>query len=180
MSRTGALVWFCLISSLQKLLSTDSCHTSRRSMLPKSSTASVRWPIGWWGRSSLMSRREATFRRKSISLTAQILLIQMMTRWWDRLNGFRTLEADLMPIWQQGTQEVWVRYYKGRQDLRSVAVRGSDQVEAISQDPNRSRAQEHQVTPCVPLVCRLVNSLGSWFMKEELKLVRKLLQPSTK
>ena len=40
-----------------------------------------------------MSRREATFRRKSISLTAQILLIQMMIRWWDRLNGFRTIRS---------------------------------------------------------------------------------------
>ena len=92
-----------------------------------------------------MSRREVTFRRKLILLIAQISPIPMMTRWWDRLNGFRTLEADLMPIWQQGTQEVWVRYYKGRQDLRSVAVRGSDQVEAISQDPNRSRAEKHKV-----------------------------------
>ena len=44
--RTGALVWFYLISSLQKLPSKDSCHISRRSMLPRSLTASVRWPIG--------------------------------------------------------------------------------------------------------------------------------------
>ena len=35
MSRIRASVWFCLISSLQKLLSKDSCHTSRRSTLPE-------------------------------------------------------------------------------------------------------------------------------------------------
>ena len=44
-SVVGALVWFYLISSLQKLLSKDSCDISRRSMLLKSSTASVRWLI---------------------------------------------------------------------------------------------------------------------------------------
>ena len=37
-----------------------------------------------------------------------------------------------MPVWQQGTRKVWVWYYKGWQDLRSIAVRGSDQVETIS------------------------------------------------
>src|SRR6185437_14651850 len=40
MLRTSALVWFYLISSLQRLYSKDSCHTSRKSMLPRSSTAS--------------------------------------------------------------------------------------------------------------------------------------------
>ena len=36
-----------------------------------------------------MSRRGATSRRKSILLTAQTVLIRMMIRWWDRLNGSR-------------------------------------------------------------------------------------------
>ena len=93
MSRTSALVWFCLISSLQKLLSKDSCHTSRRNTPPNSSTASVRWPTGWQGRQDLTSRREATSRKMLILLTAQILLTQMMTKWWDRLNRFRTIRS---------------------------------------------------------------------------------------
>ena len=93
MLRTGALVRFYLISSLQRLPSKDSCHTSRRSMLLKSSTTSVRWLTGWQGRQDHRSRRGATFRRKSISLTAQIVLIQMMIRWWDRLNGSRTTKS---------------------------------------------------------------------------------------
>ena len=93
MSRTGALVWFYLISSLQRLPSKDSCHTSRRSMLLRSSIASVRWPTGWQGRQDHMSRREATSRKRLTLLTAQILLIQMMIRWWDRLNGFRTTKS---------------------------------------------------------------------------------------
>ena len=93
MSRTGDLVWFYLISSLQRLPSKDSCHTSRRSMLFKSSTTSVRLPTGWQGRQERMSRREATTRRKSTLLTARILLTQMMIRWWDRLNGFRVIRS---------------------------------------------------------------------------------------
>ena len=93
MLRTGVLVWFYLIISLQKLPSKDSYHTSRRSMLLRSSTTSVRWPIGWQGRQGCMSRKEATSRKRSISLTTQILLIQMMIRWWDRLNGCRTIKS---------------------------------------------------------------------------------------
>ena len=68
-------------------------HTSRRSMLLRSSTASVRWLIGWQGRPNRISRREATSRRKSILLTAQTVLIPMMIRWWDRLNGSRTTKS---------------------------------------------------------------------------------------
>ena len=40
-----------------------------------------------------MSKKGATFRRKSMLLTAQIPLIQTMTRWCDRLNGFRTIRS---------------------------------------------------------------------------------------
>ena len=37
-----------------------------------------------------MNRRGTTSRKRLTLLTAQILLIQMMTRWWDGLNGSRT------------------------------------------------------------------------------------------
>ena len=45
------------------------------------------------GESNRVSRREATFRRKSISLTVRMPLIQMMIRWWDWLNGFKTIRS---------------------------------------------------------------------------------------
>ena len=95
MSRTCASVWFYLISSLLKLLSKNSYHTSRRNMLLKSSTPSVRWPIGWRGKSNLMSREGETFRRKLTLLVTQIPPTPMMTSWWDRLSGFRTIRSRL-------------------------------------------------------------------------------------
>ena len=86
MLRTGAIVWFYLLYK-------DSCYTSRKSMLPKSSTASVRWLTGWHGRSNLMSRRGVTFKRKLILLIVHIPLFLMITRWWDRLGGSRTTRS---------------------------------------------------------------------------------------
>ena len=45
MSRIGVIVWSCLISSWQKLLSRDCCLISRKSMFLRNLTTSVKWHI---------------------------------------------------------------------------------------------------------------------------------------
>ena len=92
-----------------------------------------------------MSRKEAISRRKSISLTAQILLIQMMTRWWDRLNGFRTTKSRFHVLLVTKNPRSMGLISPKLTRSSTCYCQGPDQAETVSDNLDRSRVEEYQI-----------------------------------